>query len=318
MKSELQAALERISAVRSFGTGTPRGEAADDRRGHFWLITDPKILLAVKVALVTGRPLLVEGPSGSGKSALARAVGETLGWTYYETVVTSQTRLDHLTGWVDLIQRLHRAEVAGRDGGDAGERLPGLGAFVQPGVLWWALDPESAAAAGPGGNPDPGIAARRPGGDGGVVVLIDEIDKAEPDIPNNLLVPLGSWELRVEGRDEPVRLRRPLWPLVVITSNRERDMPPAFLRRCVRLHLTFPAPADLVRIAGRHTGVDEDLVRFVADKLLVGPEPNVSPAEFVDAVRAADGLGLDARADPKLWEDVRSIILDTERDRAPG
>jgi MoxR-like ATPase len=315
MKPELQAALDRIRAPRWFGTGTPRRVAADDRRGHFWLITDPKVLLAVKVALVTGRPLLVEGPSGSGKSALARAVSESLGWTYYEKVVTSQTRLDHLTGWVDLIQRLHRAEVAGRDGGAVDERLPGLEAFVQPGVLWWALDPESAKSAGPGGHTDPGIEARRPAGDGGVVVLIDEIDKAEPDIPNNLLVPLGSWELRVEGRDEPVELHRPLWPLVVVTSNRERDMPPAFLRRCVMLHLGFPKSSDLVRIARRHTGVDDDLVQLVADKLLVDPEPRVSPAEFVDAVRAADGLGLDDQADAKLWEDVRSIVLDPERAR---
>jgi len=318
MKPELQAALERIRAPRSFGTGKPQGEAADDRRGHFWLITDKKVLLAVKVALVTGRPLLVEGPSGTGKSALARAVSETLGWTYYEKVVTSQTRLDHLTGWVDLIQRLHRAEVAGRDGGDTDERLPGLEAFVQPGVLWWALDPESARTAGPGDNTDPGLAARRPAGDGGVVVLVDEIDKAEPDIPNNLLVPLGSWELRVEGRDEPVELRRPLWPLVVVTSNRERDMPPAFLRRCVVLRLEFPKRADLMRIAGRHTGVDDDLVKLVADKLLIGTEPNVSPAEFVDAVRAADGLDLDEHTDAKLWEDVRSIVLGTDREAPPG
>jgi MoxR-like ATPase len=263
--------------------------------------------MAVKVALITGRPLLVEGPSGSGKSALARAVSESLGWTYYETVVTSQTRLEHLTGWVDLVRRLHHAEVAGRR--DDGP-LPGLDAFVQPGVLWWALDPASAAAAGQGSHTDPGIEARkRATEDDGAVVLIDEIDKAEPDLPNNLLVPLGSWELRVEGRSAPIELKRSRRPLVVITSNRERDMPLAFLRRCVALELDYPRPAELIEIAQHHVDAPPELSQLVCTKLVDEEGHRVSPAEFVDAVRAADGLGLDAESGPEIWETVRSIVI---------
>jgi MoxR-like ATPase len=319
MTPELEAALGRLSDTKAFGTGEPTGEAGDDRRGHFWLITDHRVLLAVKIALVTGRPLLVEGESGSGKSALARAVSETLGWTYYETVVTSQTRLDQLTGWVDLVRRLHHAEMAGRD--ERAGPLPGLDAFVQPGVLWWALDPVSAAGAGAGPEPnrDPGIVARQPAGDGGAVVLLDEIDKAEPDVPNNLLVPLGSWELRIEGLTEPVKLERPLQPLVVISSNRERDMPPAFLRRCVRLRLGYPSRSALIEIAARHVQEsDDELVELVASNILRGEAPQVSPAEFVDAVRAAAGLGLDRSSTAGLWEDVRSIVLDPEQERSRG
>jgi MoxR-like ATPase len=312
MNRQLQAALERIKETSAFGRGTPTGEAGDDRRGHYWLITGQRTLLAVKIALITGRPLLVEGPSGSGKSALARAVSESLGWTYYETVVTSQTRLDELTGWVDLIQRLHQAEVAGRT--DGGGELPGPEAFVKPGVLWWALDPESAAAAGKGSNQDPGTTARYPAGDDGVVVLIDEIDKAEPDLPNNLLVPLGSWELRVDGRTKPVTLTRTLRPLVVITSNQERDMPLAFLRRCVVLRLGYPSGQELARIARQHVlGVEEDTLELVRTRLLTEPNTRISPAEFIDAVRAVDGLPLDGDETADLWSDIASIVLGPQR-----
>jgi MoxR-like ATPase len=312
VNENLRGVLQRIESTRAFGSGTPSGAAGDDRRGHFWLVTDDKVLLAVKVALITGRPLLVEGPSGSGKSALARAVSESLGWTYYETVVTSQTRIDSLTGWVDLVQRLHQAEIASR--AESGP-LPGLEAFVQPGVLWWALDPESAASTGQTTNRDPGAPARQATGDGGAVVLIDEIDKAEPDLPNNLLVPLGSWELRIEGRIEPVTLQRPQRPLVFVTSNQERDMPPAFLRRCVVLELAYPSREQLVEIAGRHLGVAHELIELVADQLVPDKDHQVSPAEFVDAVRAADGLGLDAHASSETWRSVRSIVLEHGRER---
>ena len=311
----LQAALARIEGPTAFGSGQAGGEIGDDRRGRYWLITDDRALLAVKVALITGRPLLVEGPSGSGKSALARAVSESLGWTYYETVVTSQTRLDGLTGWVDLIQRLHRAEIAGRVDDST---LPGLEAFVQPGVLWWALDPESAAKAGQGPNRDPGVSAHDPAHDGGAVVLIDEIDKAEPDLPNNLLVPLGSWELRIEGRIDPVLLRRPQRPLIIVTSNRERDMPLAFLRRCVMLKLDYPTPAELVDIAVQHVGAPRELVERVREKLVPEDAHQVSPAEFVDVVRAVVGLGLAEVDDTAIWAGVQAIVLDPERDRGRG
>lgn len=305
----LRALLRRLDRP-SFGVGEPSGEVPDDRRGHYWLVTDDQVRLAVKVALITGRPLLVEGPSGSGKSALARAVSESLGWTYYETVVTSQTRIDELTGWVDLIRRLHQAEVAGRTGM---EFLDDLGAFVSPGVLWWALDPRSAADAGQGSHADPGTRARRPADEsaGGAVVLVDEIDKAEPDLPNNLLVPLGSWELRIEGRVEPVSLQRPHRPLVLVTSNQERDMPPAFLRRCVVLRLGLPDPDQLIEIAHHHVGSGREVCELVRDRLVPNDDHRVSPAEFVDAVRAAVGLGLDATSPADLWADVETAVLGT-------
>jgi MoxR-like ATPase len=313
VNENLRETLDRITSPAIFGDGKPTGIPGDDRDGHYWLITDSRVLLAVKVALITGRPLLVEGPSGSGKSALARAVSETLGWTYYEAVVTSQTRLDAFTGWVDLIERLHHAEVASRAGRDV---VQGLEAFLKPGVLWWAFDPESAAAAGQRENTNPGQPARDPVAPGGAVVLIDEIDKAEPDLPNNLLVPLGSWQLRIDGRPDVVELSRANRPMVFITSNRERDMPPAFLRRCVVLRLNYPNRDQLVEIARQHVPSSGDLSELVCDQLVPEPNHQVSPAEFVDAVRAAEGLGIDARSSAELWQDVKSIVLNSDRERA--
>jgi MoxR-like ATPase len=305
------ALLGRLSGA-AFGTGQVMAdEVGDSRSGQYWLITRPRMRTAVKMALITGRPLLVVGPSGSGKSALAHAVAETLGWTYYETVVTSQTRLDVLTGWVDLVLRLNEAEVAGRLSQPFPENLD---AFVQPGVLWWALDPTTAASAGRGGHDDPGRPARRPADDPGAVVLIDEIDKAEPDLPNNLLVPLGSWELPVEGRARPVTLARTHRPLVIITSNQERDMPLAFQRRCLLLKLEYPTAAQLVEIAAHHVPASTAELRDrVRHELITTTDHGISPAEFIDAVRAAAALEQSGTPlDEEAWEDIRVIVLGRE------
>jgi MoxR-like ATPase len=105
-------------------------------------------------------------------------------------------------------------------------------------------------------------------------------------------------------------LERPQRPLVVVTSNRERDMPPAFLRRCVAVELDYPSPAELVDIA-RHHVVDAapELSELVCARLVGEENHRVSPAEFVDAVRAADGLGLHGDSGLATWEAVRAIVL---------
>lgn len=302
-----------------FGSGARPADtgAADDRSGRFWLVFDERIRLTVKVALLTGRPLLLEGEPGSGKSSLAHALANTLGWRYLEHVITSQTRLDELTGYVDVVARLHEAELSGRL---ADRKFPsGLEPFVRPGVLWRAFDPVSAwqcgRVAGVLAQSDDvtGVAPPRAGP---AVVLLDEIDKAEPDLPNNLLVPIGSLELAVEGRTTPVRPDpdHPS-PLVVITSNRERDLPPAFLRRCVRIVLDLPTPAQLVEIAAGHVAAQRQLIEEVRRRFVPGDvNQRMSPAEFVDAVRAAHGLGL--HPDDPRWGDVEAIMR--RRDERDG
>jgi MoxR-like ATPase len=145
------------------------------------------------------------------------------------------------------------------------------------------------------------------------VVLIDEIDKADPDLPNNLLVPLGSLEFYVEPLRYRVEGRQP--PLIFITTNRERELPKAFLRRCVTLHLPAPDAEQLVKIAVAVIPEGEEhtaLLRQVADhvvKLAAGDEEGSSPstAEYLDTVKACLSLGITPESE--RFESLSRITL---------
>src|SRR4051794_349165 len=147
----------------------PGSEAEPGTRGYVY--HDKRIALAVNVALATRRPLFVSGVPGSGKSTLAADVAARLRWAYIGTTVTSRTRLEDLVARSDSVRRLADAQV---------KRLRDDAAYLVPGVLWWAFDAASAIeVAGPESDPrvNPENAAS------GTVVLLDEMDKAEPDLP---------------------------------------------------------------------------------------------------------------------------------------
>lgn len=291
---------------------------AGDRRDGLVYVYSDKIELAVNVALATGRPLLVRGPSGSGKSSLARNVARLMGWRYYEQVITSRTQARDLLWSFDSLRRLSDAQA---------DRLREESAYyVEPGVLWWAFDPESAVRRGlpkeaSVENPpdDPGVG---PTG-AGAVVLLDEIDKADPDVPNNLLVPLGSFEFKVKETGAPVYARRPL--LLFITTNDERVLPTAFMRRCVVLELDPPGEDQLVNIAEKHYGPDTSniyrpiarrVVKMAADaagkastrQTASAGQSAPSTAEYLDTVRACLDLGLDPEKDDE-WKVVSGATL---------
>jgi len=136
---------------------------------------DPRIVYAVNVAMIARRPLLVTGSPGSGKSTLADDVARRLGWALAKTTITSRTRLDDLVARFDAVKRLSHAQAKKIDERD--------GAYLVPGVFWWAFAPDSARAA----ISAPKDRRINPDGDRlGTVVLLDEIDKAEPDLPNDL------------------------------------------------------------------------------------------------------------------------------------
>jgi MoxR-like ATPase len=265
---------------------------ADRRDGAVYVYHDERVPLAVNVALATGRPLLILGRSGTGKSSLARNVAIRLGFRYYEAVITSRTQARDLLWEVDLLRRLHEAQVPG------GKLAADMTPFLSPGVLWWAFDPASAAYRGPKrpGKPLPDPALER-GGDR-AVVLIDEIDKAEPDVPNNLLVPLGSLQFQVEETRFEVKTRRELAPLVFITSNGERELPPAFLRRCIQIELRPPDAAGLIEIGRAHfPDFDRKSLEKIAGRLDKArqeagrPDPPGAP-EFLDTVRACRDMNI--------------------------
>src|SRR5215218_9760827 len=158
--------------------GEPAAAGGDSRDGRVYVYHEPQIALAVNVAWATRRPLLLSGASGSGKSSLALNVALTLGWRYYEHVVTSRTEAREFLYRFDGVRRLNDAQAAQVKGGG----LKPEWAYLEPGVLWWAFDRESAIERGSGGRLGEEEWAEDPcklNEASPAVVLIDEIDKAD-------------------------------------------------------------------------------------------------------------------------------------------
>ena len=268
----------------------PGGGVGDFRSGTAYLFT-AEMELAVSAATATQRPLLVTGPAGCGKSSLARSTAARLGWRYLERTVNSRTEITSLLWEVDQLKRLQDAQAKLLD--------PRLLAYVRPSVLWTALDAGSAAAPLSLLAEDP----RRPPKLDPAVVLIDEIDKADPDLPNNLLEVLGGLRFEVADTGRRVTCRSGI-PLIVITSNDERDLPPAFVRRCICLGLKQP---DLARVGALHFP-NEGTTVAAALKLLTelvpagtGSAPaGPSAAEFLDFIQACKELQVGPGSDSWL------------------
>jgi MoxR-like ATPase len=295
----------------------PREQAAGPRPASVRPYqTTAELELAVNIALVCDRPLLLMGASGTGKSTLARFVAWCLRRHYAEHVITSRTSADDLKWRFDAVRRLQAAQMprALRTDADELARQVQLGGefdrqFVTPGVLWDAFDPEGARAirdaaanAGAGvrdraGRDEPD---REHFGDDGVVVLLDEIDKADPDVPNDLLVTLDQRWFHCSDLDESVSAARDRKILVLITSNQERELPRAFTRRCIVAHLPRHSSEHRRAIAVLHRpGISEALLDRI-DKVFMRLEaaatdasvPPPSTAEYLDAASACVGLEL--------------------------
>lgn len=293
-------------------TATPERKKGDRRDGEVY-IYDDKTVLAVNVAIATGRPLLIYGVPGSGKSSLAPYVAKCLNWRFYQQIISSRTQARDMLSSFDVVRRLSDAYTPGKVIGHSA-------AYIEPGILWWAFNSESAMNRGLTSQQaakleirsprDPGLCAGRIPEH--AVVLLDEIDKADPDVPNNLLVPLGSHQFPVEELGILIEAREP--PLVFITTNDERELPKAFLRRCITLTLSSPDP---VAVATKHFGVDgtKELYQTIAEhvqriskdhraKRL--PEP--STAEYLDAVAACITLEITPGSGGD-WDDVVTATL---------
>jgi len=282
----------------------PRAEGTGDRRDGLVYVYTPEIELAVNVALATRRPLLVRGPSGGGKSSLARHVSRVLGWRYYEKVISSRTQAQDLLWEIDHLRRLQDAQAKTLD--------PDLSHYIRPGILWWAFDEAGARRQaermqGSGTPLDPNLEGEHDR----AVVLLDEIDKADPDVPNNLLVPLGSFEFQVEGLPEPVRTTAARAPMVFITTNDERDLPNAFLRRCVELVLRPPDRDRLIAIGREHfPKVPTRRLEEIAEIVLAGAageKATPSVAEYLDTVRACQELKVQPGS--PAWDDLLKVTV---------
>ncbi len=288
-------------------------------------VYDQASLDAVNTAITASRPLLVRGEPGVGKSQLARAVAKSLGYAFVARTVDIQTEAQDLLWHFDAVRRLAEAQLqgalegalaglghlAGDDNTDHGDAARDrvltrlrqeihVSKFLEPGPLWWAFDwgsaLEQAKRAGTAEPPQPD----RGDPEKGCVLLIDEIDKAETDVPNGLLEALGNGEFSVFGRDTRIaRGNRPL--VVIITTNEERALPDAFIRRCFVLHLTLPSDDKalvdhLVTRGQKHFGralkkavLTEAAEQLVADRNRARDNqlrPLPGQAEYLDLLRA--------------------------------
>lgn len=211
-----------------------------------WHVFSENELLAIKAAIAVERPLLIRGEPGIGKSQLARAAAYRLQVPFLSYVINSKTECTDLLYTYDAVSRLARAQVlrAGEQTDAWKEELQEK-KFIRPEVLWWALNWEQATdqcklyCSNPKCQEHKGCCSccGEPDNQGfpnneGCVVLIDEIDKADSDLANGLLESLGNNGFQIP---ETKRVIRPkdVVPLVIITTNEERELPAAFLRRCL-------------------------------------------------------------------------------------
>ncbi len=229
-------------------------------------ITSPELRHAVNVAVAIGRPLLVRGEPGTGKTLLARAVAEDLGLDLLVWNVKSTTKAAEGLYVYDTVSRLQDSRFGDHDVSDIRQ-------YIRLGPLGRALT-----------------------SDRHVVLLIDEIDKADLDFPNDLLNELDLMEFTVnETGDHHVADHR---PVVVITSNAEKELPDPFLRRCVFHFIEFPDAELMERIVRvHHPDIEDRLLEQCLDRFywlrgLTGIRKRPSTSELVDWIGALIAEGV--------------------------
>jgi MoxR-like ATPase len=283
-------------------THLPSYDGLPERAHEF----DARSIGAVNAALAAKRPLLIRGEPGIGKTQLAEAVAVELNRAFFGYTVDSRTESRDLLWHFDAIMRLAQAQLYGalRYDQRTTERELAVSNFVYPGPLWWAFDTASALAASHGDATPLTLHQNQMRQINGWVLLIDEIDKAESDVPNGLLEALGAGQFTPLGYEQPVRVSG-IPPLILITTNQERALPDAFIRRCLVLPLELPVEREALiaclKQRGRShfgaatteavlTAAAEQLVsdRHFAQQHQLRPLPG--QAEYLDLVRAVIGL----------------------------
>ena len=223
-------------------------------------VASEELMAAVDVAIALQKPLLIKGEPGTGKTMLADAISQSLGKDLYIWNIKSTTKAQDGLYVYDTIQRLYDSQF-GEEGVDD------IGHYIKLGKLGEAFQADKQ-----------------------VILLIDEIDKADLEFPNDLLWELDKMEFYIHETKETVRAKER--PIVIITSNAEKELPDAFLRRCIFHYITFPEREQMAEIVHSHfENLEENVLKNALDTFYwirsvrdIRKKPSTS--ELIDWIRA--------------------------------
>lgn len=243
-------------------------------------ITTDDLQMAIDAALTLKRPLLIKGEPGTGKTELAHEVSRRLQAPLYSWHIKSTTRAQQGLYEYDAVSRLRDSQL-----GD--DKVADIANYIVKGVLWEAFESEEHA-----------------------VVLIDEIDKADIEFPNDLLQELDKMSFDVYETKQTIRANKR--PLVIITSNNEKELPDAFLRRCFFHYISFPDRDTMRQIVESHfPDIKKNLMKAAMDVFfdlrdVPGLKKKPSTSELLDWLKLliADDLPAEALG----AEDIRTVL----------
>ncbi len=243
-------------------------------QGSDQYVATADLMLAVNAAATLQRPLLIKGEPGTGKTMLAEEVASALGMPLLQWHIKSTTKAQQGLYEYDAVSRLRDSQLAGIEGSD---RVRHIENYIVKGVLWQAFE------------------ADQP-----VVLLIDEIDKADIEFPNDLLREIDRMEFYVYETRQLIKARHR--PLVFITSNNEKELPDAFLRRCFFHYIKFPDAETMKKIVDVHfPTLKKDLLaaalkNFYDVRNLPGLKKKPSTSELIDWLKllVAEDVPVDA------------------------
>ena len=256
-------------------------------------IATEDLMMAVNAAITLARPLLIKGEPGTGKTQLAQEIARSIGCPLYEWHIKSTSKAQQGLYEYDAVSRLRDSQL-----GDP--RVEDIAHYIKRGKLWEAFTHESR-----------------------VVLLIDEIDKADIEFPNDLLLELDRMEFFVYETGETIKAKHR--PIVMITSNNEKELPDAFLRRCFFHYIKFPDADTMTEIIDVHyPGLKKDLIReslkvFYEIREVPGLKKKPSTSELLDWLKLlmAEDITADTlrERDPtKLIPPLHGALLKNEQD----
>jgi MoxR-like ATPase len=257
-----------------------------------YIATDD-LMMAVNAALALERPLLIKGEPGTGKTMLALEVAKALKRPLYEWHVKSTTKAQHGLYEYDAVSRLRDSQL-----GDP--KVQEISNYIVRGMLWQAFASDEPA-----------------------VLLIDEVDKADIEFPNDLLRELDRMEFYVYETRELVKAKHR--PLVIITSNNEKELPDAFLRRCFFHYIRFPDQQTMEKIVGVHFPglkkklLKEALERFFEIREVPGLKKKPTTSELLDWLKllVAEDISpetLHSQDNQKIIPPLHGALLKNEQD----